>query len=173
SFVSLREVRQLTQEVLSEDRTLRGLTAVGFIAPFFLLMYFITRRIQRFTSYVVGFSRNMKIDQPTPSKTGDEIEILEQNFHSMAEAIESETNALEHQALHDTLTELPNRKLLHNRLQQEILRSERSEKPLVLIMSDLNHFKEINDTLGHHIGDLVLQQAALRLKDIFRKTDTV
>jgi diguanylate cyclase (GGDEF)-like protein len=173
SFVSTSEVRQLTQEVLSEDRTLRGLTAIAFIAPFVLLMYLITRRIQRFTSYVVKFSNNMNIEQPAQSGTGDEIAILEQSFHSLVEAVESETMALEHQALHDPLTELPNRKLLHNRLQQEILRGERSNKPLVLIMSDLNHFKEINDTLGHHIGDLVLQQAASRLNNIFRKTDTV
>jgi diguanylate cyclase (GGDEF)-like protein len=173
SFVSTREVRQLTNEVLSEDRTMRGLTALAFIAPFVLLMYLITRRIQRFTSYVVGFSDNMHIEKPAHSKTGDEIEILEQSFHSLVEAVESETMALEHQALHDPLTELPNRKLLHNRLQQEILRGERNNRPLVLIMSDLNHFKEINDTLGHHIGDLVLQQAGSRLLSVFRRTDTV
>lgn len=173
SFVSTEEVRHLTHEVLSEDRTMRGLTAIAFIAPFFLLMYLITRRIQRFTSYVVGFSNNLKIEQPGQPTEGDEIAILEQSFHSLAETVESETMALEHQALHDPLTELPNRKLLHNRLQQEILRGERNSKPLVLIMSDLNHFKEINDTLGHHIGDLVLQQAASRLDNIFRRTDTV
>jgi diguanylate cyclase (GGDEF)-like protein len=173
SFVSTEEVRQLTHEVLSEDRMMRGLTAFAFIVAFVVLMYFITRRIQRFTSYVVEFYNNMNIEQPEQSGKGDEIAILEQRFHSLAEAVESETLALEHQALHDPLTELPNRKLLHNRLQQEILRGERTNRPLVLIMSDLNHFKEINDTLGHHIGDLVLQQAAVRLHNIFRKTDSV
>ena len=173
SFVSTEEVRLLTHEVLSEDRIMRGMTAVTFIAAFVLLMYLVTRRIQRFTSYVVGFYNNLNIEQPVQSGKGDEIAILEQSFHSLAKAVESETMALEHQALHDPLTELPNRKLLHNRLQQEILRSERSNRPLVLIMSDLNHFKEINDTLGHHIGDRVLQQAAVRLHSIFRKTDSV
>jgi diguanylate cyclase (GGDEF)-like protein len=173
SFVSTEEVRLLTHEVLSEGRAMRGLTAVAFIAAFVLLMYLITRRIQRFTAYIVSFYNDMNIEQPDQSGKGDEIAILEQSFHSLAEAVESETMALEHQALHDPLTELPNRKLLHNRLQQEILRGERSNRPLVLIMSDLNHFKEINDTLGHHIGDLVLQQAAVRLHKIFRKTDSV
>jgi diguanylate cyclase (GGDEF)-like protein len=104
---------------------------------------------------------------------GDEIDILERSFNRLAEAVEYETSALEHQALHDPLTDLPNRKLLNNRLQQEILRTNRSQKPLVLIMIDLDHFKEINDTLGHHIGDVVLQHAATRLFRTFRKTDSV
>jgi diguanylate cyclase (GGDEF)-like protein len=159
--------------VLVEGRRQRGLTAVAFIAAFVLVMSLITRRIQRFTAYVVDFSRNMKLDLSQQPGKGDEITILEQIFHRLAEAMRCETKALEHQALHDPLTELPNRKLLHNRLQQEIMRGERSNRPLVLIMSDLNHFKEINDTLGHHIGDLVLQQAGVRLFHILRKVDSV
>ena len=173
SFISTNEIQQLTKEVISEERTVRALTAISFIVSFLLLIYFVTRRLQRFTAYVVSFSQNMKQTKPAEDFGGDEIDILERNFNRLADTIESETAALEHQALHDPLTDLPNRKLLNNRLQQEILRSNRTQKPLVLIMIDLDHFKEINDTLGHHVGDIVLQQASIRLFRTFRKTDSV
>ena len=173
SFVSTDEALQLTHDVLKEERPIRGLTAIIYILAFITLMFFITRRLQRFTKYVVSFSEKMNLKKLEYTDTGDEITILEENFNRLAEAVQSETQLLEHQALHDPLTDLPNRKLLHNRLQQELLRGERTSKQLVLIMTDLNHFKEINDTLGHHIGDLILQQSAERLFNIFRKTDTV
>ena len=173
SFISTAESSQLTRDVLNDERPIRGLTAVFYILSFVILIFFITRRLQKFTNYVVNFSEAMNLKKIDLTKTGDEITILEESFNRLAEAVEAETQILTHQALHDPLTDLPNRKLLHNRLQQEILRGERSSKQLVIIMTDLNHFKEINDTLGHHIGDLILQQTGERLFNIFRKTDTV
>ena len=173
SFVSTDEIKVLTKQVVKEERRVRVFTAVSFVLSFVLIMYLVTRRLRKFTAYVVSFSNNLRQDRPLENVGGDEIVILERNFNRLADAVESETAALEHQALHDPLTDLPNRKLLNNRLQQEIMRSERNNKPLVLIMSDLNHFKEINDTLGHHVGDIVLQQASIRLFRTFRKTDSV
>jgi len=173
SFISTKEVNQLTNEVANEARLMRLLAAIAFIAAFLVIIYFVTRRLQLLTKKVVEFSKTLQIEEIDNPDNGDELHILEENFQNLANAVERETTALEHQALHDPLTELPNRKLLNNRLQQEILRSERRNIPLVLIMSDLNRFKEINDTLGHHIGDLVLQQAARRLFRVFRKTDSV
>lgn len=172
SFISTKEVEHLTVAVLSEDRRHRAITAATFILAFVIIIFMVTRRIQNLTNLVVDFSRKMKIET-TDRRRGDQLSILEETFRGMADAVQNETAALEHQALHDPLTELPNRKLLNNRLQQEILRGERSTQPLIIVMSDLNHFKEINDTLGHHVGDLVLQQAGTRLFHTFRKTDTV
>ena len=71
--------------------------------------------------------------------------------------------ALEHQALHDALTGLPNRTLLHDRMHDCRRRARRTGDRFAVLVVDLNRFKEINDTLGHHIGDLVLQQFASRL----------
>lgn len=173
SFVSTNEIKTLTKEVISEERTIRAITALAFIISFVLVISLFTRRLQKFTNYVVRFSKNLKEDDSVEEVEGDEITILENNFNRLARAVELETAALEHQALHDPLTDLPNRKLLNNRLQQEIMRTSRTKTSLVLIMIDLNHFKEINDTLGHHVGDQVLQQAALRLFRTFRKTDSV
>ncbi|MBK9131401.1 MAG: EAL domain-containing protein [Gammaproteobacteria bacterium] len=80
---------------------------------------------------------------------------------------------IEHQALHDPLTDLPNRALLSDRLRQAIRAADRSGEPLALMIMDLNRFKEINDTLGHLQGDLLLQQVAARLPPLMRASDTV
>jgi diguanylate cyclase (GGDEF)-like protein len=76
-------------------------------------------------------------------------------------------------AYHDPLTDLPNRSLLQDRLQQAILMSSREQKALTLLVLDLDGFKEINDALGHHAGDRVLQQVAARLRATLRESDTV
>lgn len=81
-------------------------------------------------------------------------------------------NALEHQALHDSLTGLPNRTLLFDRLEQGIL-SARNEHNFSLILMDLDNFKTINDTLGHYYGDLLLKQVGIRLSGLARETDTL
>lgn len=78
-----------------------------------------------------------------------------------------------HQANFDNLTGLPNRYLFQDRLAQEILKSQRSGKQLALLMVDLDHFKEVNDTLGHAAGDLLLKEAADRLNDCVRDSDTL
>ncbi len=80
---------------------------------------------------------------------------------------------LEHQALHDGLTNLPNRSLFHDRLMAALLAAHRSNEPLALIGIDLDLFKEINDTRGHLAGDLVLQHVAAASLEALRDSDTV
>ncbi len=87
--------------------------------------------------------------------------------------VKRQTAALQHQALHDALTELPNRTLLSDRIRQSILFSRRNQQPLALLILDLDRFKEINDTLGHQYGDRVLQQAARRMREVLRESDTI
>ncbi len=81
--------------------------------------------------------------------------------------------ALEYQALHDALTALPNRTLFSDRVSQAILRASRDGSQLALVLTDLDRFKEINDTLGHQNGDLILQQVAQRLRSALRESDTI
>jgi diguanylate cyclase (GGDEF)-like protein/PAS domain S-box-containing protein len=80
-----------------------------------------------------------------------------------------------HQALHDPLTDLPNRVLLHDRLGQAIAsaRREQHHEPVALLVLDLDRFKEVNDTLGHHTGDKLLQEVGRRLRCTLRESDTV
>lgn len=79
----------------------------------------------------------------------------------------------EYQAFHDVLTGLANRGLFRDRVQQAIREGERENRVVALMLMDLDRFKEINDTLGHHKGDQVLQQIAGRLNEVLRDTDTV
>ncbi len=81
--------------------------------------------------------------------------------------------SLRHQALHDALTDLPNRSLLYERLDKS-LQTARDEKTVVALMvMDLDRFKEVNDTFGHHFGDVLLKQVAQRLVNQMKQGDTV
>jgi len=76
-------------------------------------------------------------------------------------------------AFHDPLTQLPNRRLLQDRLQQAIVGSVRSHRYGAVMFIDLDHFKTLNDTLGHNFGDMLLMEVAYRLQDSVREGDTV
>jgi diguanylate cyclase (GGDEF)-like protein len=80
---------------------------------------------------------------------------------------------IKHQALSDPLTGLPNRTLLHDRTGQAIRQADRELLPTGLLLLDLDRFKEVNDTLGHHYGDQLLVQVGQRLQGALRAVDTV
>ena len=77
------------------------------------------------------------------------------------------------QAMYDPLTGLANRSLLHDRLDHEIDISKREHKSFGVVLMDLDHFKEVNDTLGHDVGDELLREVGRRLKETVRAEDTV
>jgi diguanylate cyclase (GGDEF)-like protein len=80
---------------------------------------------------------------------------------------------LQHYAVHDPLTALPNRTLILDRLQQGILTARRNQNAMVLIMIDLDHFKEVNDTLGHSVGDDLLISVGKGFQSALREPDTL
>lgn len=94
-------------------------------------------------------------------------------FDEMSHQIIQRQNALKEQALNDSLTALPNRLKMQERLEYHLKIANRRQCSLIFMMLDLNHFKEVNDTLGHHIGDQLLIQVGKRLKQVLRDTDTV
>ena len=93
-------------------------------------------------------------------------------FTDVTKRKESEA-LIRQQALYDTLTGLPNRRMLRDRLEQEIRKCKRDDRQLALLFIDLDHFKEVNDTLGHDSGDLLLVEAGRRLQTCVRQSDTV
>ena len=93
-------------------------------------------------------------------------------FHDITEA-KALSLKTSHQSLHDFLTDLPNRSLLSERAAQVMEMANRHQKQFAILFLDLDHFKHINDSLGHQIGDLLLVAVAKRLVSCVRQTDTV
>jgi diguanylate cyclase (GGDEF)-like protein len=87
--------------------------------------------------------------------------------------VDERTRELHHLALHDALTELPNRALILDRIDQMLARSRREHTPVAVLFLDLDNFKDVNDTLGHAAGDQLLAGVAARLTSAIREEDTV
>ncbi len=109
----------------------------------------------------------------------DLIDAIRDNLGKWLERMQAEAKRKENEALvwwqanFDPLTNLPNRRMFHDRLEQEMKKSNRSGLPLALLLFDLDHFKQINDTYGHAAGDMLLQDAARRLGSCVRESDIV
>lgn len=119
-------------------------------------------------------------------KAGAHDYVMKDNLHRLPSAIERELREVEvrkerneaqrwinYLAQYDPLTDLPNRHLLYERLGATIISHRREQKSLALLLMDLDHFKEINDTLGHQAGDSLLQQVGRRLQSTLRTGDTI
>ncbi len=87
--------------------------------------------------------------------------------------LEKRNQRISHLSTTDTLTGLPNRHLYNDRVSQELKRAKRLDRKLALMFIDLDRFKIINDSLGHHIGDLLLRYVAKRIKSCLREADTI
>ncbi len=92
---------------------------------------------------------------------------------NMTAALRASEARYRHLAQHDTLTNLPNLPLFSDRLQQALILAKRNHQQLAVLFLDLDQFKPINDALGHHMGNLLLQAVAKRLHDCVRASDTV
>ena len=101
-----------------------------------------------------------------------QIENYVANFSEM-EASKEYADRLAYLAYHDPLTNLPNRLAFESQLAQALRGCERDNRQLALMLIDLDNFKNINDTLGHHVGDELLQKVALRLRESVRSSDLV
>lgn len=108
-------------------------------------------------------------------KTGGiaEIHELGEDFNQMARELGRLYGSLEHMAFTDPLTNLPNRARFRDSLEESVRRYTLARQPFALLLTDLDRFKAVNDSLGHQIGDLLLQEVSTRLRGALRESDTV
>jgi diguanylate cyclase (GGDEF)-like protein len=119
-----------------------------------------------------GYVRWLLVDSvPIKDGSGRVTEVVS-SFTDVTDRKKAE-HELERQALHDSLTGLPNRSLFLDRLEQALRTARRLSTPLALLVMDLDRFKEINDTFGHRAGDLLIGEVAERITADLRETDTV
>lgn len=171
----LAETNRLGQRII-QVVILSSLLAVGIAIVASRAM---THSLKSITLAVEQFSRERRIG-PLPTSRHDELGQLARSFAQMQEEIleqldelNQSRNALEHLARHDPLTGLPNRRMFFERLEHALATARRSAKPLAVLFVDLDHFKTLNDSLGHGVGDRVLQAVATLLRSATRESDTV
>ena len=130
------------------------------------------RAVQHFTA--------VQVRTPLPIDRQDEIGVLARSFDEMQQKIETQVSTLEakqveldHLASHDPLTGLPNRRVFLDRVEHALNRARRTESRLAILFVDLDHFKEVNDKLGHAVGDVMLLAVADRMRATVRAADTV
>jgi diguanylate cyclase (GGDEF)-like protein/PAS domain S-box-containing protein len=154
--------------VAESGAELRGKHSTGFLQAIGEPVRKATVRINA----PLGSVRWLQVDVvPVPQPQGRPREIVA-SFIDVTARKEAEEE-LHWQALHDSLTGLPNRSLINDRLQREILRARREGHSLALMFIDLDRFKDVNDTFGHAYGDSLLQQIGPRLQKALRSVDMV
>lgn len=136
--------------------------------------------INDFIRVIQDVTRNKRFTSRVPVQGADEIALLSTEFNQMLgelhirdlQKTEAESK-LQHQALTDDLTGLPNRRLLSDRLSQVLEMAKRDNRIVALLYLDLDGFKLVNDSLGHTVGDSLLAEVARRLGSRIRKSDTL
>ncbi|HAS52118.1 MAG TPA: diguanylate cyclase [Gammaproteobacteria bacterium] len=114
-----------------------------------------------------------ELNQAQLQEANEHLVLATVHAQTMTEAAEQATVQMSYMAQHDFLTGLPNRSLLTDRLAQSMVLAQRHGKKVALLYLDLDHFKHINDSLGHTVGDQLLQSVAQRLQACVRASDTV
>ena len=157
------------QGLMREQRTWLVLTFGLFLATG---SFWYKARLERIHNTVDRYAKRLGI--PLPEFVGcGVIEGLHKRLERLSEEVVAENYVLEYQARHDSLTNLPNRALFMQRFDVELQSAYVAGESLALFIMDLDRFKEVNDTLGHHIGDRLLQEVGRRLVSVLRRTDTV
>ncbi len=156
------------------------LSIAGMLALSVMLIVFWTFRhttllpIYQLREHMREVNRNRsQLATPVKIRGIRELEDMATDFNAMAHELSGLYNQLEQIAYTDALTQLPNRVLFYDRLEQLAKLCQREESHFALLMIDLDKFKQVNDTLGHAAGDELLRQVAERIRRTLRKSDTL
>jgi diguanylate cyclase (GGDEF)-like protein len=158
------------QRFILEQRTPAVATVLVLIG---LAMAWLLRPLMRAANQADRMTRGELELAPLRVVRGDEIGHLTTAFNRLLAKLLEHQAELRRLAHHDTLTGLPNRKLLDDRLQQMLARAKREANLVAVLYLDLDGFKRLNDTFGHEAGDKALRETARRLMSLVRHSDTV
>lgn len=174
----MRDVAQL-QQGLAKTRWLVmtlaiATTLIGVILAFYILEKTTLQPLNNLALQLrrVGSNKDHLGEQVEPGGIA-EIRELGEDFNQMARELDRLYGSLEHMAFTDPLTNLPNRARFRDSLEESVRQYTLAHQPFALFLMDLDRFKVVNDTLGHQIGDLLLQEVSTRLRSVLRESDTV
>lgn len=159
----------------SQNRLLWLVSFIG-VAFIMIIVFSLDRFIFKPITLVVSALKSEalgKVGEIIPTANSQEAYDLINAFSEMSRQVHTRQSELEHRALHDSLTSLPNRALLFDRMEHDVNTARREKQTLCLMILDLDEFKQINDTLGHTVGDKLLVEIGLRLVNTLRDVDTV
>ena len=177
---TVKNEKRYTDHALSQSDATFNLLIFAIITLFLLFIvailfsmdWMIFTPIQRVTQALK--SKAFDLDLPhIESANTDELSQLIEAFKEMDEEVTQRQKALEYQATHDHLTGLANRFQLNQLIDYQIRSAERDQTHFSIFLMDLDFFKDINDTLGHAVGDQLLVEVSKRIQSLIRKSDTV
>ena len=164
-------------EAASEQRTLVALAGLGaMLLALLLVSVLLAQRVVRSLHALVASTKQMahgNYSLKLPGTRIRELDELTASINEMGEQLEEQVGELTHQAFHDSLSGLANRALFLDRLNHAMARARRRHYLIAVLLIDLDNFKVVNDSLGHHVGDGLLIGVAKRLQTLVRPEDTV
>lgn len=168
----IKDLTQLAAQLSDGIRLLAVIAMILLVSAYYYLKHRIIRPIAE-TTLALKQEANGAGHHDVPIPKLEEPRNLIDAFHEMRLQVWRRQERLDHLAHHDPLTNLPNRVLLKDRLGHALDMASRYDQTLALMFIDLDNFKQINDSLGHLAGDLLLEQVAARLVSAVRPSDTV
>ena len=152
------------------------LVGLFFVLFGIVLSTVVARRLTKPLGYLIAMTDRAShgdLDQTIDLHTNDELEHLASSFNTMLDALRRSIDEVHQLAYRDKLTSLPNRAWFHDYLKRTIGEVTRSDRSAALVFLDLDRFKHVNDTLGHHVGDQLLTAFAGRLQECIRQSDAI
>ena len=151
-----------------------SVTLLGVLLAFYILEKTTLQPLNILTQHLRRVGGNMDyLGEQVQAGGLAEIRELAEDFNQMARELNRLYGSLEYMAFTDPLTNLPNRTRFRDSLEESVRQYTLARQPFALLLMDLDRFKAVNDTLGHQVGDLLLQEVGARLRSVLRESDTV
>ena len=170
--IDIKFQQTTSQEITYTLWGIEGLLIILTLFGYFVIDMVLLKPLYKLSTALNSNSNN-NFEIHLPQTNTKEVKEFFEAYQNMQSQIKARQDKLEHIAMHDSLTNLPNRSLLMSHINLAISNATRNGLNFAIIILDLDRFKEVNDSLGHLIGDEVLKQVAMRLQSLLRDSDTV